>query len=105
MTSPLDRFSAPGDEPLAIAAPLVVNEPFRFDRGIAKRLQMREVNAKEAFTIRDGSGAYFRASVKQYDGSGGHALAYERMSRSPESTIDLTLACAVLARQRMHLVM
>ena len=26
------------------------------------------------------------------------------MSRSPEPTIDLTLACAVLARQRMHLV-
>ena len=26
------------------------------------------------------------------------------MSRSPEPTVDLTLACAVLARQRMHLV-
>ena len=26
------------------------------------------------------------------------------MGRSPEPTVDLTLACAVLARQRMHLV-
>src|SRR6185295_10364748 len=78
---------------------------FRFDRGLAKRLRMREVNATEAFTVRDGSGGYFRASVKEYDGKGGTAVAYERMGRSPEATIDLTLACAVLARQRMHWVM
>src|SRR5205823_6428894 len=35
----------------------------------------------------------------------GSALPYERMERSPESVIDITLACAVLARQRMHFVM
>src|SRR5688572_32139090 len=98
------RYDAPGDEPLAIPAPLTLDEPFRFDRGLAKRLRMREVNAKEAFTVRDGSGSYFRASVTEYDGKGGRAVPYERMSRSPEATIDLTLACAVLARQRMHMV-
>src|SRR5688572_18277181 len=103
--APLDaRYAAPGDEPLSIPANLALDEPFRFDRGIAKRLRMREVNATEAFTLRDASGTYFRASVQQYDGKGGQAVAYERMSRSPEPTIDLTLACAVLARQRMHLV-
>jgi 16S rRNA (uracil1498-N3)-methyltransferase len=96
---------APGDEPLAVATPLVMGESFDFDRGLAKRLRMREVNAKEAFTVRDGSGAYFRASVERYDERGGRAVAYERMGRSPESTLDLTLACAVLARQRMHTVM
>lgn len=96
------RVDAPGDEPLAIADTLAIEEPFRFDRGLAKRLRMREVNAKEAFTLRDASGAYFRASVTEYDGTGGQAVAYERMSRSPEPTVDLTLACAVLARQRMH---
>jgi 16S rRNA (uracil1498-N3)-methyltransferase len=42
--------------------------------------------------------------VKEYDDKGGRAVAYERMSRSPEPTVDVTLACAVLARQRMHLV-
>ena len=98
------RYDAPGDEPLAVASALGVDAEFRFDRGLAKRLRMREVNAKEAFTVRDASGAYFRASLLAYDEKGGHAVAYERMGRSPEPTIDLTLACAVLARQRMHTV-
>jgi 16S rRNA (uracil1498-N3)-methyltransferase len=98
------RCDAPGDEPLSIATTLALNEPFRFDRGLVKRLRMREVNAKEAFTLRDASGAYLRASLKEYDAKGGLAVAYERMGRSPEPTVDLTLACAVLARQRMHLV-
>ena len=89
---------------MAVPAPLTLGEPFRFDRGLAKRLRMREVNAKESFTVRDGSGAYFRAGVQEYDGKGGRAVPFERMGRSPEPTIDLTLACAVLARQRMHLV-
>jgi 16S rRNA (uracil1498-N3)-methyltransferase len=95
---------APGDEPLVVPGPLALDEPFRFDRGLAKRLRMREVNATEAFTVRDGSGSYFRASLKEYDERGGSAVAYERMGRSPEPTVDLTLACAVLARQRMHTV-
>jgi 16S rRNA (uracil1498-N3)-methyltransferase len=98
------RYDAPGDEPLAVPDALTVDQPFRFDRGLAKRLRMREVNATEAFTVRDGSGAYYRASAQEYDGRGGRAVAYERMGRSPEPTVDLTLACAVLARQRMHLV-
>jgi 16S rRNA (uracil1498-N3)-methyltransferase len=99
-----DRYAAAGDEPLSVAATLKIDEPFRFDRGMAKRLRMREVNASEAFTLRDGAGAWLRASLKAYDAKGGTAVAYERMSQSPEATIDLTLACAVLARQRMHWV-
>lgn len=98
------RYNAPGDEPLAIPAALKIDEPFRFDRGLLKRLRMREVNAKEAFTLCDGSGVYFRAGVLEYDARGGCAVAYERMNRSPEAGIDITLACAVLARQRMHFV-
>ena len=98
------RYGAPGDEALAVPATLALDQAFRFDRGLAKRLRMREVNASEAFTLRDGSGAYLRASVQAYDAKGGVAVAYERMGRSPEATVDLTLACAVLARQRMHTV-
>jgi 16S rRNA (uracil1498-N3)-methyltransferase len=98
------RIAAPGDEPLAVPTALALDEPFRFDRGMAKRLRMREVSATEAFTLRDASGDYFRASVKAYDDKGGLAVPYERMKRSPEATIDLTLACAVLARQRMQWV-
>src|SRR3712207_5879768 len=64
------QYTAPGDEPLALSTTLVLGEPFRFDRGLAKRLRMREVNATEAFTLCDGSGAYLRASVKAYDAKG-----------------------------------
>src|SRR5258705_1709057 len=96
------RYEAAGDEPLALSSRLTLQEPFRLDRGLVKRLRRREVNAKEAFTIRDASGVYFRASLKECDDRGGVALPYERMDRSPEPTIDITLAGAVLARQRMH---
>src|ERR1700759_5280033 len=78
-----ERYAAAGDEPLTIATTLTLNAPFRFDRGLSKRLKMREVNATEAFTLRDASGTYFRASVKEYDAKGGLAVAYERMGRSP----------------------
>jgi 16S rRNA (uracil1498-N3)-methyltransferase len=99
------QYAAAGDEPLLVPEILSIDQPFRFDRGLAKRLRMRELNASEAFTLRDGSGVYFRASLKEYDGKGGTAVAYERMGRSPEPTIDITLACAILARQRMQWVM
>ena len=99
------RYDAPGDEPLAIASRLTLAEPFRIDRALAERLERREINPKEAFTIRDESGGYFRASLKECNADGGLALPYERMDRSPEPTVDITLACAVLARQRMIFVM
>src|SRR5436305_1379960 len=98
-------YAAAGDEPLAIPMHLTLEQPFHLDRGLMKRLRLREVNTKEAFTIRDASGTYFRASLKESTDRGGVALPYERMTRSPESTLDITLAAAVLARQRMHFVM
>jgi 16S rRNA (uracil1498-N3)-methyltransferase len=104
ISAPASQYEALGDEPLAVASRLTLEEPFRIDRGLVQRLRRREVNAKEAFTIRDASGAYFRVSLKEWDDHGGMALPYERMDRSPEPTIDITLACAVLARQRMHFV-
>src|SRR5882762_11866996 len=105
MNRKLSQFEAAGDEPLAVPLRLTLEKPFRLDRGLIQRLKRREVNAKEAFTIRDAAGGYFRASLKECDERGGVALPYERMDRSPEPRIDITLACAVLARQRMHLVM
>ena len=101
----MGRYDAPGDEPLAIASRVTLQEPFRIDRALVKRLERREVNPKEAFTIRDESGGYFRASLKESNADGGLALPYERMDRSPEPAINITLACAVLARQRMIFVM
>lgn len=99
------RYDAPGDEPIAIASRLTLQEPFRIERALVKRLERREINPKEAFTIRDELGGYFRASLKELSVDGGSALPYERMERSPEPTIDITLACSVLARQRMIFVM
>jgi len=99
------RYAAPGDDPIAIGSRLTLQEPFRIERALVKRLQRREINPKEAFTIRDGSAGYFRASLKELNADGGLALPYERMERSPEPTVDITLACPVLARQRMIFVM
>jgi 16S rRNA (uracil1498-N3)-methyltransferase len=82
-----------------------LQSPFRIERALVRRLERREINPKEAFTIRDGSDGYFRASLKELNADGGLAVPYERMERSPEPTVDITLACSVLARQRMIFVM
>ncbi len=99
------RYDAPGDEPIATDRRLTLQEPFPIEREWVKRLERRDVNVKEAFTIRDGSGGYYRVSVKELHSAGGLAVPYELMQRSPEPTIDITLACSVLARQRMIFVM
>jgi 16S rRNA (uracil1498-N3)-methyltransferase len=103
---PAGRYDAPGDPPLAIAETLGVGTAFDFGADLTRRLVRREVNPKEAFTVQDGAGAWYRASLKELAaaGQGGSAVAYERLTRSPEPTIELTLACAVLARQRMIFV-
>lgn len=97
------RSDAPGDPPLEVPA-LELNVPFRFDAAFAHRLARREVNEKEAFTVRDASGAYYRASLKELGDGGGLAQPYERCLVSPEPAVQITLACAVLARQRMLFV-
>ena len=102
---PKGRYDAPGDGAIVVGSRLVLQEQFRIDRSTADRLRQREVNPKEAFTIRDESGDYLRASLKQLDADGGMAVPYEHMTRSPESAVHVTLACAVLARQRMIFVM
>jgi 16S rRNA (uracil1498-N3)-methyltransferase len=102
---PRGRYDAAGDEVMGIAARITLQEPFRIERALVKRLERREVNVKEAFTVRDESGGYFRASLKELNAEGGWALPYERMERSPEAGVEITLACSVLARQRMIFVM
>lgn len=98
-----NRYDAPGDGPLVVES-LELQVPFTFDASLAHRLSRREVNPKEAFTICDGSGVFYRASLKELSATGGRAVPYERLASSPEPTIELTLACAVLARQRMIFV-
>lgn len=97
------RYDAPGDPPLEVPS-LELEVPFSFDGALARRLARREINPKEAFTVRDASGACFRAALRELGADGGAAVPYERMPRSPEPVVEITLACAVLARQRMIFV-
>lgn len=98
------RPFAPGDGPL-VAEVEGLGVPFRFDGAFARRLARRHINPTEAFTVCDRAGAYYRASLKELSPEGGFALPYELMDRAPEAAVDLTLACAVLARQRMIFIM
>ncbi len=100
---PAGRYDAPGDAPLTVPS-LELHVHFVFDGALARRLVRREVNPKEAFTVRDDTGTYFRATLKELGKDGGVAIPYEWMLRSPESVVRITLACAVLARQRMIFV-
>lgn len=106
--APRENTSGPshaaGDPALEAPQTLALSAPFVFDAAFARRLARREVNPKEAFTVRDAAGAWYRASLKDLTVSGGSAVPYERMPVSPEPTLELTLACAVLGRQRMLLV-
>src|SRR6266567_3036487 len=51
--SVVTEFEAPGDAPLAVKSRLTLQKSFRIDRALVERLRRREVNVKEAFTIRD----------------------------------------------------
>lgn len=87
--------------PIAVHETLALEREFSLDAVAARGLSFREVNVKEAFTVKDGEGAFFRASLKELGPESARALAYERMSQSPESPARITLVCAILGRQRM----
>lgn len=67
----------------------------------AAQLRFRQLNEKEAFTLADPSGTYFRAALVELREGSARAQVYEALAASPESPLELTLFCAVLARQRM----
>ena len=72
------QYAAAEDAPIAIPMRLTLEQPFRLDRALMKRLRLREINTKEAFTIRDASGACFRASLKESTERGGHRARHCR---------------------------
>jgi 16S rRNA (uracil1498-N3)-methyltransferase len=89
---------------IRIAKTVEVGAEVLLDAGVVKSLRFREINEKEAFTLADATGAYFRASLVSLGAERATATVYERMTGSPESNARITLVCAVLARQRMLLV-
>jgi len=90
--------------PIRHAAKLAEGEQIALDALQVQALRQREIKEKEAFTIVDDEGRFFRASLKRMKKSGGEALVYEQMASSTESPADITLLCAVLGRQRMLVV-
>jgi 16S rRNA (uracil1498-N3)-methyltransferase len=87
--------------PLRHTGLLAVGQRIELGSAQARGLRFREINAKEAFTLVDEAGGFFRASLVALGDTSGEALVYEAMARSPESPVHITLLCAVLARQRM----
>jgi 16S rRNA (uracil1498-N3)-methyltransferase len=87
--------------PLVHAEALVPGQRILLDRTHARGLRFREINPKEAFTLVDKDGRFFRASLASLTEDAGEALVYEAMAHSPESPARITLLCAVLSRQRM----
>ncbi|MFN3650302.1 MAG: RsmE family RNA methyltransferase [Armatimonadota bacterium] len=90
--------------PITYLEPLDVGREIQLDARTMEALVFRQIRVSEAFTLRDSAGDYFRASLREAGPRGGAAVVYERMERSPESPLQLSLYCAVLARQRMMLV-
>lgn len=91
----------PQNEPLVHNQNLEPGQRIKLDARQAKGLAFRGINPKEAFTLVDAGGGFFRASLVALTEKDGEALVYEHMVHSPESPAHITLVCAVLARQRM----
>jgi 16S rRNA (uracil1498-N3)-methyltransferase len=109
LVSPWQKIAAMSElrhpyAPIRVAKKLEVGAEVQLDAGPTKSLRFREINEKEAFTLRDAEGNYFRASVLSISPERVKATVYERMTSSPESDARITLVCAVLARQRMLMV-
>jgi 16S rRNA (uracil1498-N3)-methyltransferase len=95
----------PPHAPIRVARPLEVGLEIDLDAGATKSIHFRGLNAKEAFTLRDAEGGFFRASVLELHASRARVAIYEALPVAPESPARITLVCAVLARQRMLTVM
>src|SRR5436190_24170653 len=87
--------------PLVHSQALAPGQRIALDASHARGLRFRQINPKEAFTLVDKEGGFFRASLTALTDDGGEALVYEALPASTESPADITLLCAVLARQRM----
>jgi 16S rRNA (uracil1498-N3)-methyltransferase len=94
----------PENAPLTHGKELEEGQRIELDAAHARALRFRGINVKEAFTIVDARGGFFRASLTALGEDSGTATVYEAMATSTESRTEITLLCAVLARQRMLVV-
>jgi len=94
----------PPHAPIKFPKKLAVGGEYLLDAGASKSIWFRQVQEKEAFTLCDVEGKFFRASVLSASKDRVNVTVYEEMPTSPESDTEITLVCAVLARQRMIMV-
>lgn len=90
--------------PIKFPKKIEVGQELLLDAGASKSLHFRQIQEKEAFTLLDVEGRFFRASVLRLSKDRAEVTVYEAMPESPESPLELTLVCAVLSRQRMLIV-
>jgi 16S rRNA (uracil1498-N3)-methyltransferase len=86
---------------VSVAASVRLDDEVTLDAANTARVRYRGVNVKEAFTLRDADGRFFRAALRTCEGDAATALAYEAMEADPESPLKVTLFNAVPQRQRM----
>ncbi|MFK8001599.1 MAG: 16S rRNA (uracil(1498)-N(3))-methyltransferase [Polyangiales bacterium] len=91
--------------PIRHASVLKTETTITLDAAAVRGLRARDISAKEAFTLVDSEGRFFRAALTSVKKGSGKARVYEQMSESTESPAHITLLCAVLNRQRMMVVM
>lgn len=100
--NPKDDGKAPWlREAVTVAASVRLDDEVTFDARNVARIRYRGINVKEAFTVRDADGRFFRAALRTCEGDVATALAYEAMENDPESPLAITLFNAVPQRQRM----
>lgn len=93
------------NDPIRHDSVLKTETTITLDAAAVRGLRARDVSAKEAFTLVDSEGHFFRAALTAVKKGSGKARIYEQMSESTESPARITLLCAVLNRQRMMVVM
>lgn len=93
------------NDPIRHDSVLKTETTITLDAAAVRGLRARDVSAKEAFTLVDSEGRFFRAALTAVKKGNGKARIYEQMSESTESPARITLLCAVLNRQRMMVVM
>lgn len=87
--------------PIRVEQTVEVGTTFRLPAETVPALRLRDLSAKEALTVVDAAGQFFRASLLRVGSDGAEATVYEALRQSPESPLHLTLVCAILGRQRM----
>jgi len=88
-------------KPVSVPHPVAEGDSVELRGTELEKLHFREVRGGESFTLADSTGSFYRARVTKYYVESALCAVFERMPRSPEPPVDITLLQAVLSRERM----